>query len=122
RSTRAVFFSSRWHRGVHVSAAARQRQKTPSWMACNMKRAWLSAVLSALLAAPGAAQQGELGVNLSWWTNYHPEWVFVDAFKGAAEWVPQRVVGGPWNTGEPIAQRPDGYPAWLAPGQAVCTL
>ncbi|HLU39360.1 MAG TPA: hypothetical protein VK081_08230 [Planctomycetota bacterium] len=87
-----------------------------------MKRAWLSAVLSALLAAPGAAQQGELGVNLSWWTNYHPEWVFVDAFKGAAEWVPQRVVGGPWNTGEPIAQRPDGYPAWLAPGQAVCTL
>lgn len=52
-----------------------------------------------------------LGVNLSWWTSFHPEWVFVDAFKGASEWVSQRPVGGPWDTGEPIARTPDGYPA-----------
>ncbi len=68
---------------------------------------------------PGAP----LGINLSEWTSYHPEWVFVDAFKGASEWVSQRVpLGGPWNTGETINLGADGYPAWLNQNQAVAVV
>jgi hypothetical protein len=67
---------------------------------------------------PGAA----LGINLSSWASYHQEWAFVDVMKGAADWVSQRVVGGSWNTGEPIALRSDGYPAYLNTDQAVATV
>jgi len=96
-----------------------------------LSRARFLLVVLASFTASAAAQhlpalppdeRAPLGINLSWWTNFHPEWVFVDAFKGASEWVPQRVVGGPWDTGEPIARRPDGYPAYLNTNQAVAAV
>lgn len=85
-------------------------------------------LVAALLPVAGRAQltppknlapEARLGINFSWWTSFHPEWVFVDAFKGASEWYPQRLVGGPWNTGESMSMRPDGYPASLNTDQAV---
>ncbi|MEZ5965945.1 MAG: hypothetical protein R3F56_19070 [Planctomycetota bacterium] len=63
-----------------------------------------------------------LGVNLSWWTSFSPEWVFVDAWRGASEWVSQRPVGGPWDTGEPIALDSHGYPTWLNANQVVAAV
>jgi hypothetical protein len=69
------------------------------------------------------AQEGApVGINLSEWTNYHPEWVFVDAFKGASEWVSQRIHGGPWDDQRPIARGVDGYPASLDHDQAVAAV
>lgn len=88
----------------------------------------LVALVVAFLSVAGPAQvtpprstapEARLGINLSWWTSFHPEWVFVDAFKGASEWYSQRQVGGPWNTGEPIALGADGYPTALNTDQAV---
>jgi hypothetical protein len=61
-----------------------------------------------------------LGVNLAEWANYHPEWVFVDVFKGASDWVSQRTaIGGAWNTGEWINFGANGYPASLSNNQAA---
>lgn len=85
-----------------------------------------SGVAFAQTVAPVApalrARGAPVGVNLGQWTNYSPEVVFVDAFKGASDWVSQRVVGGPWDTGEPIATNADGYPASLNTDQAVAAL
>lgn len=64
----------------------------------------------------------KIGVNLAEFTYYGTEMVFADLFKGSAEWIPQLVNGGPWNTGQPFPQRADGYPSSLAQGQAVATL
>jgi len=80
--------------------------------------------LAAQVVAPSPIVRGApLGINLSWWTNFHPEWVFVDAFKGASFWVSQRLVGGPWDTFEPFPRTAEGYPASLNTNQAAaCVL
>ncbi len=88
-----------------------------------MSCTWLRTALAFLLLGPSTvAQPATLGVNLGWWTYFTPECVFVDVFKGASDWIPQLVTGGPWNTGEAIATRADGYPASLNPGRAVAAL
>ncbi len=68
------------------------------------------------------AEPASLGVNLGWWTYFTPECTFVDALKGASDWIPQLHSGGAWNTGEAIAKNADGYPASLAPGRAAAAL
>ena len=87
--------------------------------------------LGAAFSCPGQAvglptrptnPTAELGVNLSWWTSFSPEWVFVDAWKGASDWVSQRPIGGPWDTGEFINRNADGYPAWLNANQVVAAV
>lgn len=63
-----------------------------------------------------------LGMNLAGVTYYSSELVFQDLFKQSAEWLPQQVSGGPWDTGLPFAgTTSDGYPL-LNPGQAAGTL
>lgn len=69
-----------------------------------------------------ANKGSKFGMNLAEFTYYTPEVVFADLFKGCADWIPQLVTGGPWNTGAAFPQRPDGYPSSLAQGQAVATL
>jgi len=63
-----------------------------------------------------------VGVNMSELAYWGPQLVFVDLFKSCAEWIPQKIVGGAWNTGESFPVRNDGYPASLAADQAVATL
>lgn len=64
----------------------------------------------------------KIGVNAADFTYYSSELVFANLFLGCSEWIPQLVHGGPWNTGASFPQRPDGYPASLASGQAVATM
>jgi len=64
----------------------------------------------------------KVGVNAAEFTYFSSEMVFADLFKGSAEWIPQLVNGGPWNTGQTFPRRADGYPASLAQDQAVATL
>jgi hypothetical protein len=69
-----------------------------------------------------ANDRSPLAINLSWFTTWSPEHVFVDGFKGSSEWVSQRHSGGPWDTGEWIDRRADGYPASLGADQAVAAV
>jgi hypothetical protein len=64
----------------------------------------------------------KVGVNVADFTYYSGEVVFKDLMRSCSEWIPQLIVGGPWNTGASFPQRTDGYPASLAPDQAVATL
>jgi hypothetical protein len=64
----------------------------------------------------------QLGMNPAELTSYGREWVYVNFFRACTPWIPQRVIGGEWDTGEPIAQRPDGYPSSLTPNQAAATV
>eukprot|EP01041_Mallomonas_annulata_P002765 gene2765-5448_t len=67
-----------------------------------------------------------LGTNIggiSYWTT---EWAFVDVMKMSSSWVSQNYPGlylnNPWDNGLPVHIRPDGYPAYLTPGQVVSKL
>jgi hypothetical protein len=63
-----------------------------------------------------------VGVNLvyqAYWSSQQP---FVDLFRGAGPWLPQRVEGWEWDTGEPLDLDADGWIARLRPGQAAGTL
>ena len=86
--------------------------------------------LSAVLCTPepASAQQvaggspAKLGVNLDDVLDYSTQWVFVDAFKGARDWISQDVgFGGPWNNGQPLSFDANGWPL-LSPNQAAGTL
>ena len=87
------------------------------------------AIPAVLLApAPAHAQQvagggpEKLGVNLDDVLDYSTQWVFVDVFKHARDWVSQDVgFGGPWNNGLPLNFDANGWPL-LAPNQAAGTL
>lgn len=68
-----------------------------------------------------ARAQSGIGVNLAAVHDWSTQWVFVDAFRTAREWIPQRVEGGPWDTGERIARTEDGWPL-LREGRAAATL
>ncbi len=63
-----------------------------------------------------------IGINMAELAYWGPQLVFVDLFRSCADWIPQKIVGGAWNTGEQFPRRPDGYPASLASDQAVATL
>jgi hypothetical protein len=69
---------------------------------------------------PNAGSQ--LGINVADYTYYSSELIFKDLMRGCSEWVPQLVHGGPWNTGASFVARSDGYPAALAPQQALATI
>lgn len=78
----------------------------------------LPALVLLLLAAPAGPPTRppfSLGMNLSGVVDYSTEPVFVDLFKAARPWVSQ-ADGKGWGQGPPLALRPDGYPAELAPG------
>lgn len=62
-----------------------------------------------------------VGINLGSVTYWGSSWVFTDAFRKAAPWIPQRVSGGNWNTGIPLALDQDGWPI-LKTGEAAGTL
>jgi hypothetical protein len=83
-----------------------------------MRQVLPALVVILLAAAPArAADPGafSLGMNLSGVTDYSSELVFVDLFKAARTWVSQ-ADGKGWGQGPPLALRPDGYPAAIAPG------
>ena len=65
--------------------------------------------------------QAYLGTNVAEMRSNNSQWAFVDVFRGAREWVPQLVNGGPWDTGQDLDLTPEGWPL-LAPGQAAGTL
>lgn len=78
-----------------------------------------------LLALSGRAQPNQLspvGVNLSEVSFWSSEWVFVDVFKKAGRWLPQRVNSSVWDTGEPLDVDTDGWVRSLRPGQAAGTI
>lgn len=62
-----------------------------------------------------------LGLNLAGVADWSSQWVFVDVFRHARAWIPQKPVGGPWNTGEVLELTPQGWPL-LKPDQAAGTL
>ena len=79
-------------------------------------------VCSSLNAAPqGSTPRPFLGTNLEQVTYHSPQWVFVDAFRMAREWLPQEANSGTWNTGDTLDLTADGWPL-LAPGQAAGTV
>lgn len=62
------------------------------------------------------------GINLGALSDWSNEWMFVDLFKQSRPWLPQTTApDSPWNTGQPLALDPNGWPL-LAPGQAAATL
>ncbi len=63
-----------------------------------------------------------VGVNLAGVVDWSTQLVFVDVFKQSREWIPQRVSGGAWDTGEALSLTDDGWVASLATGQAAGTL
>jgi hypothetical protein len=67
-------------------------------------------------------ENAHLGLNLEAIADYTPNIEFVDAFKSARSWIPQDVVGGPWDNGNTINVDSYGWVTSLDPGQAVATL
>lgn len=63
-----------------------------------------------------------VGLNLAGVVDWSTQLVFVDVFKQAREWIPQRVSGGAWDTGEALSLTSEGWIASLASGQAAGTL
>jgi hypothetical protein len=63
-----------------------------------------------------------LGLNLDSLADYTPSTVFLDVFQTARDWIPQDVVGGPWDNGHAINVDSDGWVTSLDAGQAVATL
>ena len=76
-------------------------------------------------------QKSKVGTNAAGIAYYSAEWVFVDVMKASSGWVSLNAPGsavntsnpmsgnGQWGNGQPIALRPDGYPAYLLPNQVV---
>ena len=82
-------------------------------------------IIGSLFAANFAHAQSAhapVGLNLAGVVDWSTQLVFVDVFKQAREWIPQRVSGGAWDTGEPLNLTSAGWIASLAPGQAAGTL
>lgn len=63
-----------------------------------------------------------VGLNLAGVVDWSTQLVFVDVFKQSRAWIPQRVSGGAWDTGEPLSLTNEGWIAALASGQAAGTL
>ena len=63
-----------------------------------------------------------LGLNLDSLADYTPSTVFLDVFQTARPWIPQDVVGGPWDNGHAVNTDTDGWITSLDAGQAVATL
>ncbi|MFZ4681494.1 MAG: hypothetical protein ACOYMS_03240 [Terrimicrobiaceae bacterium] len=80
--------------------------------------------LPILLAWVGlASAPAQVGVNLDFLTDWSPAWTFVDGFKHARTWLPQRTGGThPWDTGESLDLAADGNVRSLKPGQAAAAL
>lgn len=82
-------------------------------------------LVGSLLAANFSHAQtphAPVGLNLAGVVDWSTQLVFVDVFKQAREWIPQRVSGGAWDTGEPLSLTSEGWIAALASGQAAGTL
>jgi hypothetical protein len=75
-----------------------------------------------------ANQHSQVGVNLNGISYYSTELAFVDAMKMSSDWfsldypglVPQTSTS--WGNGKAVHRRPDGYPAYLEPGQILAKL
>lgn len=74
---------------------------------------------TAILAAP--PDKG-LGINLHGVRYWSPTLPFVDVFKQAGGWIPQRAGSDVWNTGERLDLDPDGWVRSLSPGQQAATV
>jgi len=75
----------------------------------------------ALLAISSA--KAEIGVNLDFMTDWSPAWSYVDGFKHARTWLPQRISGThPWDTGEQLDLTPEGWVRSLGDDQAAAAL
>jgi hypothetical protein len=73
---------------------------------------------SATAAAADLTGGAILGTNLGEVSLNATEWPFVDAFRTALAWIPQRE-GAPWGQGGPLRLTPQGWVASLDPGQAA---
>ena len=71
--------------------------------------------------SPPAADPGNLGTNLGAVTYYDGLVPFANLVDQAGDWVPQRT-GAAWGSGDPLALRPDGWPASLAGDQTASTV
>lgn len=82
------------------------------------------AALLAGLPAPAQAPNefSPVGVNLSDLAYWTAERVFVDVFKHAGRWLPQRSTSWEWDTGESLDLDADGWVRTLRPGQAAGTV
>jgi hypothetical protein len=65
-----------------------------------------------------------VGTNLGGISYYTSQWSFVDVMKISSDWVSLGYPGYSndgfvWGNGQPIHLRPDGYPAYLLPGQML---
>jgi hypothetical protein len=67
-------------------------------------------------------ENAHLGINLEAITDYSPSVEFVDVFQTARNWIPQDLVGGPWDNGNTVNVDSNGWVTSLDPGQAVATL
>lgn len=64
-------------------------------------------------------ENAHLGINLGTVDDWNPTTVFTDVFKTSKTWIPQDVVGGPWDNGHAINVDSNGWVTSLDPGQAV---
>jgi hypothetical protein len=67
-------------------------------------------------------EDAHLGIAPFGISDWSPASPFVDVFKTAREWIPQDVVGGPFDNGHSITTDADGWVTSLDPGQAVATM
>lgn len=62
------------------------------------------------------------GINLHSVHYWSPTLPFIDVFKQAGEWIPQREGKQTWNTGERLDLDQDGWVKSLSPGQQAATV
>lgn len=94
---------------------------------CRFRPAARGGWLLFLLMLPSAAivaatPDRGLGINLHGVSYWAPTLPFIDVFKQAGEWIPQRAGVQAWNTGERIELDRDGWVRALSPGQEVATV
>jgi hypothetical protein len=80
------------------------------------------ALALATSAAAGAPPDKGYGINLHGVRYWSPALPFMDVFRQAGEWIPQRAGSPAWNTGEPLALDADGWIRQLTPGQEAATV
>jgi len=61
-------------------------------------------------------------MNISPVRDWVPQWMFVDGFMQARDWIPQEVDSNVWDTKLPIATDSSGWVTSLSPNQAAATL
>lgn len=64
----------------------------------------------------------KLAISLSGVSYWNRQWVFVDVFKHAGEWIPQEFTSYNWNTGVSLNFTKQGYPSALVVDQQAKAL